>query len=104
MTLRLRSLLFMPADSPRMIAKGAALPADAIIADLEDAVAPSRKLEARSLLVQSFQALPEAEPLPCIRINPVNSPFWPDDLLATFAAEPKIYVIPKVSPPQTSNS
>ena len=77
MTLRLRSLLFMPADSPRKIAKGAALPADAIIADLEDAVAPSRKQEARSLLVQSFQTLPPAGPLRCIRINPVHSPFWP---------------------------
>ena len=96
MTLRLRSLLFMPADSPRKIAKGATLPADAVIADLEDAVAPSRKHEARSLLVHSFQALPEGGPLPCIRINPVNSPFWPDDLLATFAAAPQLYVIPKV--------
>ena len=96
MTLRLRSLLFMPADSPRKIAKGAALPADAIIADLEDAVAPSRKQEARSLLVESFQTLPEGGPLRCIRINPVHSPFWPADLLESFAAAPRVYVIPKV--------
>lgn len=96
MTLRLRSLLFMPADSPRKIAKGAELPADAIIADLEDAVAPTRKQEARSLLVDSFQALPPDGPLRCIRINPVHSPFWPDDLLETFAAAPQVYVIPKV--------
>ena len=89
MTLRLRSLLFMPADSPRKIAKGAALPADAIIADLEDAVAPSRKQEARSLLVESFQILPEEAPLRCIRINPVHSPLWPADLLETFAAAPR---------------
>ncbi len=59
MTPRLRSLLFTPADSPRKMAKGATLPADAIIADLEDAVAPSRKLEARALLVHSFRGLPE---------------------------------------------
>ena len=96
MTLRLRSLLFMPADSPRKIAKGAALPADAIIADLEDAVAPGRKQKARALLVESFQTLPEAGALRCIRINPVGSPFWPDDLIETFAARPSIYVIPKV--------
>ena len=96
MTLRLRTLLFMPADSPRKIAKGAALPADAIIADLEDAVAPSRKHEARSLLVESFQTLPQGGPLRCIRINPVHSPFWPADLLETFAAAPRVYVIPKV--------
>ena len=55
MTPRLRSLLFTPADSPRKMAKGATLPADAIIADLEDAVAPSRKQEARALLVETFQ-------------------------------------------------
>ena len=96
MTLQLRSLLFMPADSPRKIAKGAGLPADAIIADLEDAVAPSRKQKARSLLVESFRALPPNGPLRPIRINPVHSPFWPDDLLQTFAAAPQLYVIPKV--------
>ena len=96
MTLRLRSLLFMPADSPRKIAKGAALPADAIIADLEDAVAPSRKQEARSLLVESFRTLPDAGALRCIRINPVGSPFWPHDLVETFVTPPRIYVVPKV--------
>ncbi len=96
MTSPLRSLLFMPADSPRKIAKGAGLPADAIIADLEDAVAPSRKQKARSLLVESFRALPPDGPLRSIRINPVHSPFWPDDLLQTFAAAPQLYVIPKV--------
>ena len=96
MTLPLRSLLFMPADSPRKIAKGAELPADAIIADLEDAVAPSRKQKARSLLVESFRTLPQDGPLRSIRINPVHSPFWPDDLLQTFAAAPRLYVIPKV--------
>ena len=96
MTPPLRSLLFMPADSPRKIAKGAELPADAIIADLEDAVASSRKQKARSLLVGSFRALPQNGPLRSIRINPVPSPFWPDDLLQTFAASPQLYVIPKV--------
>lgn len=96
MTPPLRSLLFMPADSPRKIAKGAELPADAIIADLEDAVASSRKQKARSLLVGSFRALPQNGPLRSIRINPVHSPFWPDDLLQTFAAAPQLYVIPKV--------
>ena len=96
MTPRLRSLLFTPADSPRKMAKGATLPADAIIADLEDAVAPSRKQEARSLLVESFRGLPQGRARRCIRINPVGSPFWPDDLLATFAAEPCCYVVPKV--------
>ncbi len=96
MTLRLRSLLFMPADAPRKIAKGSTLPADAIIADLEDAVAPSRKQEARSLLVESFQTLPEGEAIRCIRINPVNSLFWLEDLIETFLTPPRIYVIPKV--------
>lgn len=96
MTLRLRSLLFMPADSPRKIAKGGTLQADAIIADLEDAVAPNRKQEARSLMVESFRSLPETAALRCIRINPVDSPFWPDDLIDTFVARPDAYMVPKV--------
>ena len=96
MTLRLRSMLFMPADSPRKIAKGVGLPADAIIADLEDAVAPSRKQEARSLLVESFRTVPQEGALRCIRINPVGSPFWPHDLIETFVALPRVYVVPKV--------
>ena len=75
MTPRLRSLLFTPADSPRKMAKGATLPADAIIADLEDAVAPSRKQEARAPAgSRSFQGLPEGPALRCIRINPVGKP------------------------------
>ena len=96
MTLRLRSLLFMPADSPRKIAKSAILPADAIIADLEDALAPSCKEEARASLVASLQALPAAGTTRCIRINAVTSTFWLDDLIETFVTLPQVYVVPKV--------
>ena len=96
MTLRLRSLLFMPADSPRKIAKSAILPADAIIVDLEDALASSCKEEARASLVASLQALPAAGTVRCIRINAVTSTFWLDDLIETFVTLPQVYVIPKV--------
>ena len=45
-----RSYLYVPADRPEMPAKAAGRGADALIVDLEDAVAPSRKLEARTLM------------------------------------------------------
>ena len=43
-----RSVLYIPADNARALAKAATLPADAVIVDLEDAVAPDRKESARS--------------------------------------------------------
>lgn len=48
--MRLRSLLFVPGDSPRKFAKGQTAGADALILDLEDSVAPSQKLAARALV------------------------------------------------------
>ena len=46
-SLPLRSMLFVPGDSDRKLAKSAAAPADALILDLEDSVDPARKAEAR---------------------------------------------------------
>lgn len=96
MKLQPRSLLFTPADAPRKMAKAVTLPADAVIADLEDAIAPGRKEEARALLVDSFGAFPPGGPRRCVRINPVDGPYWPADLVETFPAFPDAYLIPKV--------
>ncbi|MDG5817306.1 CoA ester lyase [Natronococcus sp. A-GB7] len=65
-----RSLLFTPGDRPEMIRKAASSGADAIVFDLEDAVSPGRKDEARET-VREVLADPEFDPDPevCVRVN-----------------------------------
>ncbi len=91
-----RSLLFMPGDSARKIEKSAELNVDSIIADLEDAVALSQKQVARSTIVESFQRIDFGPTERLIRINPVGTPFWQDDLDQTIVARPDGYVLPKI--------
>jgi len=76
----LRSLLFVPADSSRKLAKARSLRPDAFIYDLEDAVAPDKKLQARAMLAEE---LPHAVELPVkifIRVNRVGTAFFEEDL------------------------
>ncbi len=79
--MRLRSLLFVPADSERKIARALETEADALIFDLEDSVAPDRKAVAREGLAEVLKALPKDR---CwrtfVRINPVSSGLALDDL------------------------
>ncbi|CAM3095586.1 Citryl-CoA lyase [Sphingomonas antarctica] len=75
----LRSLLFVPGDRPDRFAKAAASGADALILDLEDAVAPDRKAEARKAIAD---ALPGATVPMFVRVNPLDSSFHADDIAA----------------------
>jgi citrate lyase subunit beta / citryl-CoA lyase len=75
----LRSLLFVPGDRPDRFAKAAASGADALILDLEDAVAPDRKIEARKSIAD---ALPGASVPMLVRVNPLDSAFHADDIAA----------------------
>jgi citrate lyase subunit beta / citryl-CoA lyase len=81
--MKLRSLLFVPADSERKLAKGLASAADALILDLEDAVAPGRKAGARVSAAEFIHA--QAATLRArlfVRINPFGSGLALDDLAA----------------------
>ena len=71
-----RTYLFVPADRPERLAKARAAGADAVIVDLEDAVAPAAKASARDALAG---ALDEAAPL-IVRINAAGTPWFDDDL------------------------
>ena len=71
-----RAYLFVPADRPERIAKARASGADAVIVDLEDAVAPDTKVRAREALAA---LLDEAAPL-VVRINAAGTPWFDDDL------------------------
>lgn len=90
---RLRSLLFVPGDRPDRMAKAAGLGADALILDLEDAVAPAAKAVAREAVSQCLRG-----PRPCllfVRVNPLQSGMIDDDLAAILPAAPDGIVLPK---------
>ncbi len=91
--MKLRSLLFVPADRPERFAKAAASRADAIILDIEDSVALSQKTIAREA-VAAF--LSGARPCPSfVRVNPLSSGMAGDDLAAILPYRPDAIVFPK---------
>lgn len=76
-----RSFLFVPGDRPERHARALASGAGAVVVDLEDAVAPERKAEARTQLAHSFAALPsDAHGRLLVRINACDTPWHADDL------------------------
>lgn len=78
-----RAFLFVPADRPERHARALATGAGAVIVDLEDAVAPERKAEAREGLAASFAALPGADRQRLlVRINAAGTPWHEDDRAA----------------------
>jgi len=91
--MRLRSLLFVPGDRPDRMEKAAGVGADALILDLEDAVAAARKGEARAAIA-AFLKQPRALPL-FVRVNPLDSGLIDDDLAAVLPAGPDGIVLPK---------
>ena len=90
----MRSLLFVPGDDERKIAKGLASAADALILDLEDAVAPARKAAARELVAKTLAASGGAKTL-FVRINALDTADALPDLAAVTAARPFGIVLPK---------
>ena len=93
--MRLRSLLFVPGDRPDRMAKALGSGADALILDLEDAVAPDAKPRAREEVAR-FLAQPRQPGVRLlVRINPVDSPLAADDLAVILPARPDGIVLPK---------
>jgi len=88
-------LLFVPGDRPERMAKAAALDVDALILDLEDAVAPTAKAAARAA-VAAFLAEPRRVAL-FVRINPLDSGLSADDLAAVLPGRPDGIVLPKAA-------
>jgi len=87
----IRSLLFVPADSPRKMAKARTVRPDGYIFDLEDAVAPDRKGDARELLLPELESLPHTKSKICVRINSFRSGLLRDDLAV--AVHPRVFAI-----------
>src|SRR3954465_13407329 len=97
MTRPRRSLLFMPGSNPRALEKARTLPADGIILDLEDSVAPDAKAVARDGIAQAIAAGGFGKRELLIRINALDSPYWIDDVTMAGKAKPDGILVPKVS-------
>ncbi|MBX4968947.1 citrate lyase subunit beta/citryl-CoA lyase [Rhizobium binae] len=92
--MRLRSLLFVPGDRPERFEKALASGADAVILDLEDSVAPANKPKARES-VHTFVQRHAGETALLVRINPLASPEFEDDLAALSGLQPFALMLPK---------
>ena len=93
----LRSALYMPSSNTRALEKAKAIPADALIFDLEDAVAPDAKELARAQACAAAASRAYAGTVVTIRCNGLDTPWGEADLRAAGAAGPDAVVVPKVS-------
>ena len=92
-----RSVLYMPGANERALEKAKGLPADALILDLEDAVAPDAKGDARARVCAAVQSGEYGAKELTIRINGIGTEWHDADLAAAAAAGPHGVVVPKVN-------
>lgn len=95
----LRSALYMPGSKPRALEKARSLPTDAIIFDLEDAVLPTEKPNARRGVVSALTQGGYAGRMCIVRINALDTPWGQDDVQAVAALRPDAILVPKVDAP-----
>jgi citrate lyase subunit beta/citryl-CoA lyase len=89
----------MPGSNPRAIEKARTLPADAVILDLEDSVAPDAKATAREQIREAVVAGGFGGREVIVRINALDSAWWLEDLDMVAKAKPDALLVPKVSTP-----
>lgn len=90
-----RSLLYIPGNNPAMLQSCPSLGADCVILDLEDAVAPAHKDEARRLVAYALRCLFFDCVEKVVRINDVSTPWWELDLEEIVPAGPDVIRLPK---------
>ena len=94
-----RSVLYMPGSNARAIEKARELPADGIILDLEDAVAPEAKVMAREQIRKALEKGGFGDREVFVRINGLDTRWWVDDLHAVADVRPDAVLVPKISDP-----
>jgi citrate lyase subunit beta / citryl-CoA lyase len=92
-----RSVLYMPGSNARALEKAKALPADCLILDLEDAVAPDAKATARQQVGDAVTARSFGSREVIVRINGLDTQWGVDDLAAAVRARPDAILVPKIS-------
>ena len=95
-----RSMLFLPGNTPNIIINGAILGADAVILDLEDAVAPAEKDAARILVRNAVSRMGFGGCEVIVRINAIDTPYWQKDLDAIIPVGPSLIMPPKTTSAQ----
>ena len=93
----LRSALYVPAANTRAMEKAASLPVDAVIFDLEDAVAPDAKASARDALANALGAQAYGSRMRIVRVNAAGTPWHEDDLAAVSRMAPDAVLLPKAN-------
>jgi citrate lyase subunit beta/citryl-CoA lyase len=94
-----RSVLYMPGSNARAIEKARTLPVDGVILDLEDAVAPEAKEQARAQVADAVKAGGFGGREVFIRVNGIDTPWHAEDLVAAAHAAPDAILVPKISHP-----
>lgn len=93
--LKMRSWLFAPGDSPKKMGKAATGDADIAIFDLEDAVVPEAKAEARGMVREAIEEHEGSRARLWVRVNPLDGPYTLEDLAAVMPARPGGIMLPK---------
>lgn len=91
-----RSVLYMPGSNSRALEKAKGLPADTLVLDLEDAVAPDQKIAARAQVVEAVKAGGYGYREMVIRVNGLDTQWAEDDILAVATAPVAAVCVPKV--------
>lgn len=94
-----RSVLYMPGSNQRALEKARSIPADALILDLEDAVAPDAKVAARDMICKAVKLGGYGQREVIIRVNALETPWGAEDLMAACDAAPDAILVPKVHRP-----
>ncbi|MBU3574862.1 CoA ester lyase [Polynucleobacter sp. UK-Mo-2m-Kol15] len=93
----MRSKLFVPASRPELFVKALNSQADGLSFDLEDSVREDKKIEARNTLVQFLRSdqVITSKKIIIVRVNPMDTPYFLDDIAAVVASGVKIINLPK---------
>ena len=95
-----RTALYMPGSNPRAIEKARSLPCDAVILDLEDAVAPDAKVAARDAVLAALAFGGFGHREVTVRVNGFGTPWMVEDFARVAAGRPDAIVVPKVDTPE----
>ena len=90
-----RSMLFLPGNNPNLLINGNCLGSDAVIFDLEDAVAPDQKDAARILVRNTMRYMDFRGTEIIVRINSIDTPYWKRDLDEVMPYKPSLILLPK---------
>jgi citrate lyase subunit beta/citryl-CoA lyase len=97
MTQPLRTVLYMPGSNARAIEKARSLDCDGIILDLEDAVAPDAKADARKLVAEALNQGGFGHRVMILRVNAVDTPWHDDDMQLASTLPSDAVLIPKIN-------